>query len=55
MDAARGKVNIEVTADTCERCGVPIIKTSNRQKYCLACGKEERRRKHAARMRKSRS
>jgi len=29
--------------DTCEHCSLPMIKSSNRQKYCSACADEIRR------------
>lgn len=39
---------LESVASNCERCKEPIIKASNRQKYCDSCKITERRKKKAA-------
>jgi len=37
----------------CVDCGKPYYPTSNRQQYCLSCGRENERRKANARRRKA--
>lgn len=40
-----GKEGASSKVDTCERCKTPIIRTSNRQKYCKPCADSVRKNK----------
>lgn len=55
LDDYDGRVDLDVVADTCERCKTPIIKSNNRQKYCAKCAEITDRMNRAARKRMARS
>ena len=47
LDAADGGTQQAAMKDNCHRCGEPMIKTSNRQKYCASCRVTRRRKMKA--------
>lgn len=50
LDVADGKVTqakADAISSTCARCKVPIIKSSNRQRYCAACSQVRKRKTKA--------
>ena len=55
LDDYDSKRSLNIVTDCCKRCGAPIVKASNRQKYCAKCSKVEYNKKKAALMRERRS
>lgn len=55
LDDYDGRVDLDAVTDTCERCRTPIIKASNRQRFCLSCASAQRKMKEAARQRRLRA
>lgn len=55
LDDYDGRVDLDVVADTCERCKTPIIKASNRQKYCAGCRDMMNQKKNTTYVRKMRA
>ena len=47
LDDYDGKRSLNIVTDYCKRCGAPIVKASNRQKYCASCREDARRRTKA--------